>query len=191
MIFTENVECTKIDGVLIPNKLIRYAGEVLAPRGMHGAAIDYYIIFGRQKPETVMEMLEKYQNIMCTNFPIDNLPNIIGTNEGEKVVLEAIEKNLEGDIDLLIGKVSKRILFEIFKPWVHAYIDPAYVIYNIAFRRPQAYKIIISTEGGFEWVKRICIMVREKYEMTGPHMMEAWEMKALMPAAKVMTDGKK
>jgi len=183
----ENVEFTKVDGVLIPNKLLAYAKHCL-PEHLRPTALNYYLIFGRQTPQTVMDMLEKYQNIFCQNFPIDNLTNNIGTEAGVTAVFDAIERYLSGKV---MG-ADKRIVFEIFKPWIHAYMDPAYILYNLSFRRPRAYKIIVGIPGGFEWVRNICETVRERYGMNNPaavqYMMDPWEMKALMPSSAAVAD---
>jgi hypothetical protein len=186
-------ECIKVpDGnsyVYIPVKLYEYAKNCLPTKPLRDTALDLYMMLARQSSEDTMEFMDKYHNTICNSFTQEKIREFISNSQPSyERVYAAIERYLDGKVYL----IEKRVVFQCFLPWVNAYMDPSYILYNLATRRPPAYQVILYTPGGFEIVRNVCLNVRQKYGMMDPRvkpfLLEPHDIQAMRPASEGIKD---
>lgn len=175
---------------IIPKKLIEYSvssfpKEPAYPGGpTQKGAMDWYIIFAAQRPSTVVKFIERYHDIWTHNFPLGNAGELVCTESGEKTVMDKFHQQLEAKTK---GHMHKT-LFEYFKPLIAGFLDPAYIIYTIATRRPDLYMYILNKDGGFEWVRNLALKIKRDHGMQGQYMLALWEMQIVMPSTKKLLE---
>jgi len=198
---SQNVSMVVFEGMQIPEKLIEYAKNEFGRDSQElRKCLNFYKLFGmrptdkyggmdnRKMIEQNVKLIEKYTNIFVHGFKEDELDGMICKPDGDAELFKRVEDKLSGTI---LGKPIREI-FEYFKPMIHGYLDPAYILYQLAVRRPRLYKKIHDTPGGFEWVKEMTIKFKKKYRMTNAmYMCEMWEIQAIMPSSELLAKSEK